>query len=63
MQPEAMILHGKSLFDYNNGDRTAEIILRRNDGYETVLPVSIFFRSESEFLPGESEAINQKGVY
>ena len=59
MRPEAMILHGKSLFDYNNGDRAAEIILRRNDGLETLLPVSIFFRSESEFLPGESEAVNQ----
>ena len=59
MESEAMILHGKSLFDYNNGDRLAEIILRRNDGFETVLPVSIFFRSESEFLSGESEAVNQ----
>ncbi len=59
MQHEAMILHGKSLFDYNNGDRAAEIILRRDDGFEDVLPVSFFFRSESEFLPGESEAINQ----
>ena len=59
MKPESMILHGKSLFDYYNGDRSAEIILRRDDGVETVLPVSVFFRSESEFLPGEAEAMNQ----
>lgn len=59
MQHEAMILHGRSLFDYNNGDQAAEIILRRDDGFEDVLPVGIYFRSESEFLPGESEAINQ----
>jgi 2-polyprenyl-3-methyl-5-hydroxy-6-metoxy-1,4-benzoquinol methylase len=59
MRPEAMILHGKSLIDYNKGDRTAEIVMRRSDGVETVLPVSIFFRSEREFLHGESEAVNE----
>lgn len=59
MRPDAMILHGKSLFDYNNGDRAAEIILRRDDGFETLLPVGIFFRSEPDFLSGESEAVNQ----
>ena len=58
MQSEAMTLHGKSLLDYYNGDRTAEIILRRDDGFETVLPISVFFRSEAEFFPGEMEAIN-----
>ena len=58
MKPEAMILHGKSLLDYYNGDRTAEIILRRDDGFETVIPIKVFFRSEAEFLPGEMEAIN-----
>jgi SAM-dependent methyltransferase len=59
MQSEAMIMHGKSLLDYYRGDREAEIILRRDDGFETVLPISIFFRSETEFFPGELEAINQ----
>ena len=59
MQSDAMTLHGKSLLDYHNGDRSAEIILRRDDGFETVLPVSVFFRPESDFFPGESEAINQ----
>ena len=58
MQSEAMTLHGKSLLDYYNGDRTAEIILRLDDGFETVLPISVFFRSEAEFFPGEMEAIN-----
>lgn len=59
MQPEAMTLHGKSLLDYINGDHAAEIILRRDDGFESVIPVSVFFRPESEFFPGEFEAINQ----
>ena len=58
MQSEAMTLHGKSLLDYYNGDRTAEIILRRDDGFKTVLPISVFFRSEAEFFPDEIEAIN-----
>jgi SAM-dependent methyltransferase len=58
MKPEAMILHGKSLLDYYNGDRTAEITLRRDDGFETVIPIRVFFRSETEFFPGELEAIN-----
>jgi SAM-dependent methyltransferase len=59
MHSEAMILHGKSLLDYYHGDQEAEIIIRRDDGFETVLPISIFFRSENEFFPGEIEAINQ----
>jgi SAM-dependent methyltransferase len=58
MQSKAMYLHGESLIDYYRGDRNAEIVLRRDDGFETVMPISIFFRSESEFLPGEIEAIN-----
>jgi SAM-dependent methyltransferase len=58
-----MILHGKSLFDFYNGDRTAKIILRRDDGFETALPISVFFRSEAEFFPEEMEAINLcKGI-
>jgi 2-polyprenyl-3-methyl-5-hydroxy-6-metoxy-1,4-benzoquinol methylase len=63
MKSEDMFLHGKSLYDYYNGDRTGEIILRRDDGFETILPVSVFFRTESEFLPGELEAINQSEGY
>jgi SAM-dependent methyltransferase len=59
MQSEAMTLHGKSLLDFYKGDRKSEIILRRDDGFETVIPISIFFRSETELLPGEFEAINQ----
>ena len=58
MNPEPMNLHGRALLDYYHGDRTAGIILRRDDGFEATLPVSVFFRSEAEFLPGEIEAIN-----
>ena len=59
MKPEAMSLHGKSLLDYYNGERTAEIIVRRDDGFETVLPVEIFFRPQTDLFPSEVEAINQ----
>jgi 2-polyprenyl-3-methyl-5-hydroxy-6-metoxy-1,4-benzoquinol methylase len=59
MKSEAMFLHGKSLLDYYKGDQNAEIILRRDDGFETTIPISIYFRSETDFLPGEIEAINQ----
>lgn len=59
MNPEAMSLHGKSLLDYYSGSRTAEIIVRRDDGLETVLPVGVFFRPQTEILPSEVEAINQ----
>jgi SAM-dependent methyltransferase len=58
MNPEPMTLHGRSLLDYYHGDRTAGIILRRDDGFEATLPVSVFFRSEADFLPGEIEAVN-----
>jgi 2-polyprenyl-3-methyl-5-hydroxy-6-metoxy-1,4-benzoquinol methylase len=63
MQSEAMVLHGKSLLDYYMGNRKSEIILRRDDGFETVMPISVFFRSQTEFLPGEIEAIDQSEGY
>jgi 2-polyprenyl-3-methyl-5-hydroxy-6-metoxy-1,4-benzoquinol methylase len=59
MNPAAMSLYGRALLDYYNGDKTAELIIRRDDGLETVLPVGIFFRVENELQPGEVEAINQ----
>ena len=58
MKSEAMTLHGKSLLDYYKGDKKAEIILRRDDGFETVLPIGVFFRCEAEFFPGEMEALD-----
>lgn len=59
MNPEAMSPYGKALLDYYNGDRTAEIIVRRDDGLETKLPAGLFFRTQTELLPGEGEAINE----
>ena len=57
MNTEAMHLHGISMLDYYNGDTTAQIIIRRDDGFETLLPINIFFRPQSEFLPGEAIAL------
>lgn len=59
MNPETMKPYGKALLDYYNGNKKAEIIVRRDDGYESVLPVSVFFRSADELLPGEIEALDQ----
>ena len=53
MSPDAMNLHGHSLLDYYNGEKDTQIIIRRDDGFETSLPVNIFYRPQSEFFPGE----------
>jgi 2-polyprenyl-3-methyl-5-hydroxy-6-metoxy-1,4-benzoquinol methylase len=57
MNPQAMYLHGNALQDYYNGETTAQIIIRRDDGFETTLPVSIFFRTQIEFFPIEVLAL------
>jgi hypothetical protein len=48
---EAMTPLGKALLAYFEGDTEAEIIIRRDDGQETPVPVSLFFRDQSRFSP------------
>jgi 2-polyprenyl-3-methyl-5-hydroxy-6-metoxy-1,4-benzoquinol methylase len=57
MNPKAMELHGVALLDYFNGDKSSTITIRRDDGYESPLPVSLFFRVPSEFTPTDKAAI------
>ena len=58
MNPKAMELHGVALLDYFDGDASATITIRRNDGYESLLPVRLFFREPSEFTPTDKAAID-----
>ncbi len=57
MNAKAMEPFGKALVAYAEGDSNAELIVRRNDGREETLPVSLFFRGEAEFSPIDRLAI------
>ncbi len=57
MNPQAMQPYGKSLTAYFNGDKQAELIVRRDDGYKSPLPVSCFFRGPSEYTPIDIKAL------
>lgn len=59
MDPKAMDPFGMALLAYFQGDTGAEVILRRDDGQEAPLPVSIFFRDPPEFTPLDNAAINR----
>jgi len=55
MDASAMRPFGKALLACLGGDGLAELLVRRDDGVESTLPVSHFFRSEAEF--GEIERV------
>lgn len=57
MDPDAMAPYGQSLLDYLNGDTSARVVVRRDDGYTDGLPASEFFRSPSDYSPIEQEAL------
>ena len=46
MDPKAMEPYGAALLAGFDGDASAELILRRDDGREGRLPVSHFFRGQ-----------------
>ncbi len=48
---------GRALLTYLEGDASAELVLRRDDGLESVIPVSLFFRDEPGFNDLENKAI------
>ena len=58
MNPKAMEPFGMALLAYFEGDTTAELIIRRDDGEERPLPVSLFFRDPSEFTPIDNAAMD-----
>lgn len=49
MDASAMRPFGNALLRYLDGDELAELLVRRDDGRESSMPVSYFFRSEAEF--------------
>lgn len=57
MNPNALDPFGKALLAYLNGDVDAELVLRRDDGTATPLPMSHFFREATEFTGIESAAL------
>ncbi|MHC4082015.1 MAG: class I SAM-dependent methyltransferase [Planctomycetota bacterium] len=59
MDPKAMDPYGAALQAGFDGDAGAELILRRDDGREGRLPVSHFFRGQSEFTPVETAAVDR----
>ena len=57
MNPKAMEPYGRSLLDYFNGARSAQIVIHRDDGHADDLPAGVFFRDPSDFSPIEQTAL------
>jgi SAM-dependent methyltransferase len=57
MDPQAMTPYGLALLAYFEGETSAQVVIRRDDGFEASLPASHFFRSPSEFSPIEVAAL------
>jgi SAM-dependent methyltransferase len=57
MDPAAMAPHGRALLAYAAGDTAAVQIIRRDDGHEASIPVSLFFRPPDQFWPVERAAL------
>jgi SAM-dependent methyltransferase len=57
MDAKAMKPFGKALCAYFGGESSAELIVRRDDGKEVTIPVSLFFRDESDFSEIERTAM------
>jgi SAM-dependent methyltransferase len=49
--------HGAALLAYFEGDATAVVTIRRDDGFESPVPIAYFFRSAQDFSPIESAAV------
>ena len=54
-----MAPHGKALLSFFEGDQSADLIIRRDDGLESTLPVRHFFRSPAEFTRLEFAALER----
>lgn len=50
--------YGKALLDYMKGLREEDLVVEREDGYRDKIPVSFFFRKESECPPCELRALD-----
>jgi SAM-dependent methyltransferase len=59
MNQKAMEPYGAALLAYFQGDTGAQLLVRRDDGQESPLPISYFFREPSQFTPIERTAIER----
>lgn len=59
MNPKAMEPYGAALLAYFQGDATAQVLVRRDDGRETPMPISYFFREPSQFTTIEQAALER----
>jgi SAM-dependent methyltransferase len=57
MDPRAMQPLGEALVAFQEGEELAELIVRRDDGFATPLPLRHFFREPAAFSPLEIEAL------
>jgi 2-polyprenyl-3-methyl-5-hydroxy-6-metoxy-1,4-benzoquinol methylase len=57
MEPSSLALYGQALHDYQNGQTSAMITLRRDDGSAGDLPVAYFFRTGDGFSPIDAIAL------
>ena len=54
----SMDLFGEALRDFFNGEHSAQVLLRRDDGLDETLPISIFFQRLPELTAIERQALN-----
>ncbi len=59
MDPQAMSPHGAALLAYQRGEREATLIIRRDDGFESPLPMTFAFREPAEFTEIERAALER----
>lgn len=59
MNPKAMEPYGAALLAYFQGDTDAKLLVRRDDGQESPLPISYFFREPPQFTPIEKAALER----
>jgi SAM-dependent methyltransferase len=57
MNAKAMEPFGRALRAYLGGDSSVDLIVRRDDGKTSFLPISLFFRAESGFTAMERTAM------
>lgn len=57
MDAKAMEPFGRSLLAYLDGDTGAQLVVRRDDGNESTLPASVFFRDVPSFTAVEVQAL------
>jgi|GEM_PF-5749633 len=57
MEVKALDTFGRALRAYHQGQEHAEMVVRRDDGMGSPLPVGVFFRDESQFSTMEWMAV------